>query len=301
MVSLLNLKVYQKFLSTFNRSLVLMAKSRFEYVKKFEQDDRCLLGCWIVVRIDGRSFHRFTTEHAFVKPNDIRALTLMDVSAQSVMEEFRDIVFAYGQSDEYSFIFDRKMTLFSRRSSKILSNLVSLFTSNYVYNWANYFPSNKLNYPPAFDGRVVIYPTTVSLRDYLSWRQADCHVNNLYNTVFWEIVKSGKSNIEAATRLKDTFSADKNEILFTEFGINYNNIDARFRKGSCLYWINKVNGIVVEDSPPQDVSEPSDGSLLVHSGGACKKPRVCKEIKVSNEDIIADVFWLNHSDILGQD
>ena len=290
-------KVYQQFrsISNYSRSVLLMAKSRFEYVKKFEQDDKCLLGCWIVVRIDGRSFHRFTSEHEFVKPNDIRALTLMDVCAQSVMAEFRDIIFAYGQSDEYSFIFDRKMTLFSRRSSKILSNLVSLFTSNYVYNWANLFPSIKLKYPPAFDGRVVLYPTSALLRDYISWRQADCHINNLYNTVFWEIVSSGKSNSEAATRLKDTLSADKNEILFSEFRINYNNIDARFRKGSCLYWIDKVSEIVVEANP-----ELCEAAQIDNTGGACKKPQVCREIKVSHEDIISDVFWKMHSDILGQ-
>ena len=298
MVSLLNLKAYKHFryISNYRPGLVLMAKSRFEYVKKFEQDDRCLLGCWIVVRIDGRSFHRFTSEHEFVKPNDIRALSLMDVCARSVMEEFRDIVFAYGQSDEYSFIFDRKMTLFSRRSSKILSNLVSLFTSSYVYNWANYFTATKLKYPPAFDGRVVLYPTSAVLRDYLSWRQADCHINNLYNTVFWEIVRSGRTNTEAATRLKDTFSADKNEILFSEFGVNYNNIDARYRKGSCLYWVGKVNAIVVEGN-----SQPNDCIQVDNTAGACVKPKVCKEIRVSNEDIISEVFWSNHPDILGQD
>ena len=36
----------------------MMAKSKFEYVKKFESVDQCLLNCWIVIRIDGRSFHR---------------------------------------------------------------------------------------------------------------------------------------------------------------------------------------------------------------------------------------------------
>ena len=64
----------------------IMAKSRFEYVRKFEQEDRCLLGCWIVVRVDGRSFHKFSSEHEFDKPNDLRALKLMDVSARAARE-----------------------------------------------------------------------------------------------------------------------------------------------------------------------------------------------------------------------
>ena len=33
-----------------------MANSKFEYVRDFEQDDRLLPGCWIVVRLDGKGF-----------------------------------------------------------------------------------------------------------------------------------------------------------------------------------------------------------------------------------------------------
>ena len=32
---------------------------------------------------------------------------------------------------------------------------------------------------PSFDARTVLYPNNEILRDYLSWRQADCHINNL--------------------------------------------------------------------------------------------------------------------------
>lgn len=36
----------------------IMAKSKFEYVRDFEADDTCLAHCWVVVRLDGRNFHR---------------------------------------------------------------------------------------------------------------------------------------------------------------------------------------------------------------------------------------------------
>ena len=35
-----------------------MANSKFEYVKEFERHDKLLLQTFIVVRIDGRGFHR---------------------------------------------------------------------------------------------------------------------------------------------------------------------------------------------------------------------------------------------------
>lgn len=122
-----------------------MAKSKFEYVRSFETDDTCLRNCYIVVRLDGRNFHklvffvishakvwndwrvfplfcriticfRFAEQHQFAKPNDDRALGLMSKSARSVMEGLEDITIAYGQSDEFSFVFKRTTTWFKRRA-----------------------------------------------------------------------------------------------------------------------------------------------------------------------------------------
>lgn len=86
------------------------------------------------------------------------------------------------------------------------------------------------------------------------------HINNLYNTTFWAMVQQGgMSNTDAEQELKvqpllskcgarvrlknvwfidvsqGTVSADKNEILFKRFGINYNNEEEIYKKGSVLY------------------------------------------------------------------
>ena len=137
-----------------------MANSKHEYVKTFEQATTLLPSTYIVVRIDGRGFHkcfpppctpssfknlqyssakknspRFSAKYDFEKPNDRRALDLMNAAALAVMKEVPDIMFAYGISDEFrrvlgkhflghkaeranvsvSFIFDRSCRLFDRR------------------------------------------------------------------------------------------------------------------------------------------------------------------------------------------
>jgi len=131
---------------------------------------------------------RFSRAHAFTKPNDINALNLMNIAAKSVMKELSsDIVLAYGDSDEYryplnlsktlliiSFLLTRDCTLYNRREFKIVSALVSLFTSFYVYHWKDCFPDTTMKYPPSFDGRAVLYPDIKNVRDYFAWRQADC-------------------------------------------------------------------------------------------------------------------------------
>ncbi|KAJ8669845.1 hypothetical protein QAD02_001104 [Eretmocerus hayati] len=249
-----------------------MAKSKYDYVRDFEHEDPCLPNCWIVVRIDGRNFSKFADTHQFIKPNDLAAIELMNRAAVSVMEDFREIVIAYGQSDEYSFVFRKDTTLFKRRASKLMSNVNSLFASSYVYHWPQYLKNKELRYPPSFDARVVLYPTDKNLRDYLAWRQADVHINNLYNTCFWSLVlKKHMTPQQAEEKLSGTLSAHKNEILFQEFGINYNNEPPIFKKGTTL--IRK----------------------LVPNGMGRLKPSVVQLA----DDIIGDRFWKENPEVIG--
>ena len=159
--------------------------------------------------------------------------------------------------------------------------LTSCFAANYVRWWGDVMgPGRPLRATPVFDGRAVCYPNAATLRDYLSWRQADCHINNQvgrrlppsrqpprghtaalpgviaqcrhppfspgsschhpgllptpanpqYNTPYWELVKSGVAPAEAQATLAGTDAGFKNELLFTRFGINYNELPAQFRK-----------------------------------------------------------------------
>ncbi|KAK3094379.1 hypothetical protein FSP39_000972 [Pinctada imbricata] len=280
-----------------------MAKSKFEYVKQFEVEDKCLPNCWIVIRVDGKAFHRFTDSHHFVKPNDDRGLTLMTRAAQAVMEEYNDVVLAYGQSDEYTFVFRRNTNVFNRRGSKIMSNVVSLFTSSYVFHWGRYFNTQTMQYPPSFDGRWVLYPTDKNLKDYLSWRQADCHINNLYNTCFWKLVQeSGMTPAQAQERLKGTLSSDKNELLYTEFNLNYNHLPELYRKGSVI--IRKQDTDIIEKNHLDGNSSLSSSSSFSPRNSVSfgyhieQTPRISTKIDVLHCDIIGEKFWTDHPHIL---
>lgn len=199
----------------------------------------------------------------------------MNYAAITVMKEFPDIILSYGQSDEYSFIFNKSSQLYNRRSTKIMTYVNSLFTSAYVFNWSHFFPNKSLKYPPCFDARVVLYPSDDNLRDYLSWRQADVHVNNLYNTCFWNLVlNDSKTNAEAEEILRGTLSADKNELLFTKFGINYNNLPAMYRKGTTL--LRKK--VLLPNS-----TEPTHQLIIP-----------------VYDDLIRENFWKDHPELLGK-
>ncbi|KAI8375981.1 tRNA-histidine guanylyltransferase 1 [Radiomyces spectabilis] len=279
-ISMLKQILYKKKTSNTLSSFLPMANSKFEYVRRFETDDSLLPNTWLAVRIDGRGFHRFSQTHDFAKPNDRRAIDLMNRCAIEVMKDVKDIILAYGQSDEYSFILPKECNLYSRRASKIASTVVSLFASNYVMHWHEYFGDQRLQYAPCFDSRVVCYPSDKNMRDYLSWRQADCHINNLYNTTFWAIVHSGKTETEAEEMLRGTFSKDKHEMLFTNYGINYNNLDPIYKKGS----------VIVREKREVESVSPRNGEIV----------RRLKAIPVAlHEDIIGESFWNERPHLLG--
>ena len=75
---------------------------------------------------------------------------------------------------------------------------------------------------------------------------------------------AGQSPADAQAELKTTVSKDKNEILFSRFGINYNNLPERYRKGT----------VVLREDP--EAGQPD--------GTRCKPAPF-------HIDIIGDAFW----------
>ncbi|KAL7230415.1 hypothetical protein ACSBR2_008825 [Camellia fascicularis] len=254
-------------------------KVKPEYIKAFQFEHKLMPSTWIVVRIDGCHFHRFSEGHEFEKPNDGQALNLMNSCAVAVLEEFQDIVFSYGVSDEYSFVLKKDSQFYQRHASGIVSVIVSFFSSMYVMKWKDFFPQKELKYRPYFDGRAVCYPSTEILQDYLAWRQVDCHINNQYNTCFWMLVKSGKSKREAQDSLKDTQAQEKNNLLVQQFGIDYQKLPVMFRQGSSVFW-------------------DKGDEAVTYNNGPCGKLR--KKVVVEHCNIIEQSFWNAHPCILDE-
>ncbi|KAI5960761.1 THG1 [Candida pseudojiufengensis] len=258
-----------------------MANSKYEYVKSFERENHLLPDTYIVIRVDGKGFHKFSKFYEFDKPNDEIALEVMNDAAHKIMEKYSDILMAYGDSDEYSFLLRRKCELYERREMKLCTLFASLMSTYYMFYWNQYHPNRPIvwNMIPTFDGRAIVYPNFEVVRDYFSWRQVDCHINNLYNTTFWNLVKLGLTPQEAEQRLMGTVSSDKNEILFKECNINYNNESEIFKKGT----------ILVRDYENYRVQQ-EDG-LSSRQKQRQEKIRKKAEISIMHVDIINDDTW----------
>jgi tRNA(His) 5'-end guanylyltransferase len=74
---------------------------------------------WVILRLDGRGFSRFT-ETRFEKPFDARFHDTMVQTAQAILEDLQGL-YAYTESDEISVLFPRTWDLFDRELEKAVS------------------------------------------------------------------------------------------------------------------------------------------------------------------------------------
>jgi tRNA(His) guanylyltransferase len=253
----------------------------------------------------------------------------MNAAASAVVSALPDICIAYGVSDEYSFVFHKSTRLFERRAAKLVSTVVSTFTAFYVHLWGKFIEGVELEAGclPTFDGRAVCYPSVGNLRDYMRWRQVDCkssvfggraycspsagHINNLYNTTFWAMIqKGGLDSTAAEAELQGTVSSDKNEILFSRYGINYNNEPELFKKGSVVFReyelenTEKINGNESRDVKQNSELEPStevpeEAAVLSKTRAEkMRKARAKARVVVEHIDIHKDEFWAKRPWIL---
>lgn len=185
------------------------------------------------------------------------------------MNEFKEIIFAYGHSDEYIFLTNNTSRLHRYLATELTSRFNEYFTECYSTQWRIWFPNKPLLAAPNFETIVTPYATMYDLKDRLSAEQKDAHEKNLYNTLLWTlIVDGGRQLNDAELELQNTTKADKNEMLFQQFGTNYNNMPIRHKKGTTLLRSNLVIG-------------NNDRSIIV----PCFK------------DIDSKKFWESHDDI----
>lgn len=123
---------------------------------------RLLPGAWAIIRVDGRSFSKFTAER-FEKPFDIKFHELMVQTTEALLMEL-DGIYAFTESDEISILLPPDWALFDRSLEKAVSISAGIASSQF---------SCKIGEPATFDSRVWLGATMAQVCNYFSWRQAD--------------------------------------------------------------------------------------------------------------------------------
>jgi tRNA(His) guanylyltransferase len=198
---------------------------------------RMLKGVYYLVRVDGRSFTKFTAS-LFEKPFDPRFHALMQATAMTLLEELQG-VYAYTESDEISVLLPLGWDLFDCSVEKVVSLSAAIathaFTRQMPALMAERGAPERLPVT-VFDSRVILAAREERVVDYFLWRQADADRSALNGWCYWTLRKEGVSPREAESRLNRQSAEFKHELLFQR-GIKYaEDVPGWQRRGSGLYW-----------------------------------------------------------------
>jgi tRNA(His) guanylyltransferase len=213
---------------------------------------------YTLLRIDGKAFHTYTRGCA--RPFDTALMDDMDTAAAALCQEAQGAAFAFVQSDEISVL----LTDFASTTTeawldgnlqKLASISASIVTAH--FNAARFARgiTEKIAY---FDARVWTIPMRVEVENYFIWRQTDATRNAVSMTA--QAHFSHRS-------LQNTSTDAMQERLFTEKGINFNDLPVGFKRGR----------IVERETTEQNITYTDKRSGETKSTQALRRRWVVKE------------------------
>lgn len=182
----------------------------------------------IIIRLDGRSFHKLAMDLNLEKPYDDDFYRVFAKVCEDLFKEFSPL-FIYAFSDEISLLFDN--VPFEGRLEKLDSVMASFAASSFVLNYDVEFKK-----PPSFDSRIIPVSDDDILK-YFKWRQEESW-RNCVNSHGISYLKTKYSNTEANDKINGMKLNEIHELLFQN-NINLNDIETYKKRGIGVYRKNK--------------------------------------------------------------
>jgi tRNA(His) guanylyltransferase len=179
----------------------------------------------VILRLDGKAFHTLT--RGMNRPYDPLFQGCMWITAQRLCEEVQGCRLAYVQSDEISLLLTDYESIdtegwFGYDIQKMTSVAASIATAHFNMQFALNFPEKgRVAY---FDCRAFNLPMR-EVCNYFIWRQQDATRNS--------IQMLGQAHF-SHKQLHKKNTKDIQEMLFQEYGINWNDECVPFKRGVCV-------------------------------------------------------------------
>lgn len=213
----------------------------YEFTETSRKADKLLP---IVVRLDGRSFSKFTK--GMNRPYDMGMTLCMQATTRYLVEQ-TSAKLGYTQSDEITLLYwnDKPNSdyMFNGKFFKLTSILASMATLK--FNQELLFEHPEYRYKnPIFDCRVFQVPNLVEAINAVAWRQQDAIKNSI--SMAAQSVYSHKDLLGKDSKQKKEMLLDKN--------IDWNKYPEFFKSGTfytAVKEIRKYHGFELNDIPPK--------------------------------------------------
>lgn len=188
-------------------------------MKSYEAVTRAVLlpHSYTILRVDGRAFHAYLRNAE--RPYDLSFTADMRAVAADLCREVSGTVFAYGQSDEISLLLSdigpQAQPWFGGTVQKMASVAAGIATASLITQRGS-------KGRPHFDARVFTLPSETEVGNYFLWRQRDAVRNS---------VSMAAQAKFSPTQLHGVNSDQAQDMLFREFGINWNDYPDVCKRG----------------------------------------------------------------------
>lgn len=202
-----------------------------------------------IIRLDGKAFHTFT--RGMVKPFDPIMTQAMQQTMKSLCENIQGCVLGYTQSDEITLVLTDYATIktdawFGYNIQKAVSVAASMatlaFDREFIIAHGDWFDKSFDNgesdqpgfsqldslctsrqHCAMFDARIFSIPKE-EVCNCLIWRQQDATRNSIeaVGQAYFSQKELDKKN-----------QSDVQEMLWSKFGVNWNNLPVENKRGSC--------------------------------------------------------------------
>ena len=189
----------------------------------------------VMIRIDGKAFHTFT--RGFQKPFDEVFVRSMQETMKYLCENIQGCVLGYTQSDEITLVLVdyKKLTSsawFDYEVQKMCSIAASMATMAFNKIFYDNIPVDteytakyyiSLEKGAMFDSRAFNVPRE-EVTNFVYWRQLDATRNSIQMV--------GQANF-SHKELQNKSCSMIQDMLFTQRGINWNDLPTHLKRGSC--------------------------------------------------------------------
>lgn len=155
-----------------------MKEFEFKSEHILEKDENGFTKNYIIVRLDGHKFSKFTKK--FKKPFDDIIVYAMKKTTIDLMKQFKAIT-GYTQSDEITLFFDKDNFIdFDGRIEKMISLISSYCSIRFNF----YIKENLKDFDVGeayFDARIIELPTLEDVVNTFIFRMKDCYRNSKNN------------------------------------------------------------------------------------------------------------------------
>ncbi|EHS57081.1 tRNA(His) guanylyltransferase Thg1 family protein [Paenibacillus kribbensis] len=178
----------------------------------------------VIIRIDGAHFHTFT--RGMTKPFDENLILALWETCKYLAQNIMGCKLVYHQSDEISLLltnYDKLTTQswFENNLQKMVSISASLATAKFNEEIQKVYPDKPL---ATFDARAWVLPHD-EVANYFLWRQQDATKNSI------SMVAQAHFRHSELEGLNGNQLQDK---LFTEKGLNWNDLPVWQKRGICI-------------------------------------------------------------------